>query len=655
MSDTLSHASRARKRRKPAAPPFSAGFIETADIAVRSFLQGSSTLNTFLANAAGLTQASKLRIVEQALVLIEGLYVHLPLKRAMHAVDPVQRLRLLKQRLAAYASDARFHAEMVDIFTSVRDLHTNYLLPRPFADVTAFLPFRVEACREAGKRVYMVGGVAPGFTHPTFKAGVEIRYWNGVPIDRAVEAVADRHAGSNLDARHSRGVAGLTIRPLIIAPPPDEEWVIVGYRTSDGADLELKFDWLVAGLPGGGGGEGDGGGAFATARGDDLETILIQNARRVLFAPQTEAKQASLNEAVDPLALVQGLESTLPKVFAAREVQTAHGTFGHLRIWTFSADPDQFVDEFIRLVGLLPQNGLILDVRDNGGGVIHCGELLLQLLTPGRIEPEPVQFINTPLTLKLCEAHATGNPNDIDLSPWLPSMQRAVETGAAFSASFPITSRDQANDRGQHYCGPIVLITSARCYSTTDIFAAGFQDHAVGPILGVDGNTGAGGANVWTHELLSQLLPGPNSPIKALPTGSGMRVSIRRTLRVGPQAGTEVEDLGVVPDHRHELTRADVLQGNTDLMETAGELLADKPSFGLSVQAAVTAGVLRATVKHAGVERLDVYVDGRPAKSQPVTVGAQQTQLELPFTGALCRVEGYRGDKLVAARQEAVG
>ena len=52
--------------------------------------------------------------------------------------------------------------------------------------------------------------------------------------------------------------------------------------------------------------------------------------------------------------------------------------------------------------------------------------------------------------------------------------------------------------------GPVVLITDARCYSTTDIFAAGFQDHKVGTILGTDNNTGAGGANVWTLELIRQ-------------------------------------------------------------------------------------------------------------------------------------------------------
>jgi hypothetical protein len=37
-------------------------------------------------------------MVEQAIKLLEGFYVHLPLKRAMHAVDPLQSLRLLQRR-----------------------------------------------------------------------------------------------------------------------------------------------------------------------------------------------------------------------------------------------------------------------------------------------------------------------------------------------------------------------------------------------------------------------------------------------------------------------------------------------------------------------------------------------------------------------------
>ncbi|NJM19715.1 MAG: hypothetical protein HC907_13940 [Richelia sp. SM1_7_0] len=38
-------------------------------------------------------------IVEQALTFIENIYVHLPLKRARSAVNPLQRLQLLKYGL----------------------------------------------------------------------------------------------------------------------------------------------------------------------------------------------------------------------------------------------------------------------------------------------------------------------------------------------------------------------------------------------------------------------------------------------------------------------------------------------------------------------------------------------------------------------------
>ncbi len=58
-----------------------------------------------------------LRLVEQATTLIDDVYVHLPLKRAMHAVDPVQSLKLLRRRLAAI-SERQFHNEMIDIFNS---------------------------------------------------------------------------------------------------------------------------------------------------------------------------------------------------------------------------------------------------------------------------------------------------------------------------------------------------------------------------------------------------------------------------------------------------------------------------------------------------------------------------------------------------------
>ena len=203
-----------------------------------------------------------------------------------------------------------------------------------------------------------------------------------------------------------------------------------------------------------------------------------------------------------------------------------------------------------------------------------------------------MQFIATPLNLRLVAKHKD-NPSGIDLGPWFKSLDQATETGATFSHAVPITPEDGANEVGQVYQGPVVLVTDARCYSATDIFAAGFQDHEIGPVLGVDDNTGAGGANVWTHALLKQLseLPTPdaNSPYKTLPQQANMRVSIRRTLRVGAQSGTPLEDLGVVPNVRHRMTRDDLLAGNKDLLDRAGALLAAMPVRRLDIAAVLDA------------------------------------------------------------------
>ena len=627
-------AKRTAARSTGSAPP-------QGNAAAGSAASGSSPLNTFLTQASVLTDPSRLLIVEQAIVLLEGFYAHLPLKRAMHAVDPLQRLRLLKQRLASVGSDARFHAEMTSIFTSVRDLHTNYLLPAPFNGVFAHLPFRVEECADNGKRSYIVAGVDAGFQHATFKSGVELLYWNGIPIDRAVEIAADRHAGSNQAARHARGLAGLTDRPLIIAPPPDDEWVIVKYKALDGTTQDIRLDWQVTGLPPSTANADADTSAATFALGLDLETELIQQVRRVRFAPHVETANAMIAASgADPLSAVSGLDSIMPGVLTAREVTTSHGKFGHIRIRTFGVpnnDADAFVKEFIRLIELLPQNGLIVDVRDNGGGLIYAGEQLLQTMTPRTIEAERVQFINTPLTKRLCELNAPSQRfSGFDLGDWLPSIRRSIETGSTFSAAFPLTDEKRANGIGQRYYGPVVLVTNARCYSTTDFFAAGFQDHKIGKILGVDRNTGAGGANVWEHSFLSSLFqtaagqPLPDSPFKPLPGGTNMRVAMRRSLRVGPQAGTEVEDLGIVPDEFHAMTRNDVLNGNGDLMEAATALLTTMPIFALSVQTTPKPnGTLAVDINSKNVDSFDFYLDDRALRSERVNPQTNKVHVDL--------------------------
>jgi Amidohydrolase family/Peptidase family S41 len=631
-----------------------------------------------------LTLADRLLLVDQALVMIEQCYVHLVLKRSMHAVDPVQRLRLLRDRLATLTEETRgseveFHRELAEIFASVRDLHTNYLLPAPFGSRTAFLPFLVERCvdppADGGAERFLVTKVAASLAHPTFVPEVEVLHWNGVPVRRAVDANARRQAGSNPAASFARGLSALTIRPLLRSVPPDEDWVVVTYRGLDGTVREIRLDWQLAMAGGGGDGSVTGTGpsvAAQAAQGLDAEVRAVNEAKAQMFAPRAVAAAAAIASPRVPVTRVAvkaaDVATSMPTVFRARAVDTPSGTFGHIRIFTFSVDDaDPFVTEFARLAAALPQDGLIVDVRGNGGGLIYAAERMLQVLTPRHVEPEPAQMTTTPLMLGLCERHDP-SPLDptFDLSPWVASLRQAVSTGAQYSNAFAITEEGSANTVGQRYHGPVVLVTDALCYSATDIFSAGFQDHGIGPVLGVDGNTGAGGANVWTHDLLKLLMDTapddggpPANPFVDLPAGAGFRVSVRRTLRVGPdRVGTPVEDFGVVPDEFHELTRADIVGDNPDLLARAGELLAGRAAYTLALADPPEVrpdGKVRVRLTTAGLDRVDVAFDGRPVASLDVDGGTVTRTLApaVPSPSTL-DLTGWSDGAIVARRKEAL-
>ncbi|KUJ68186.1 peptidase S41 [Streptomyces albus subsp. albus] len=628
---------------------------------VRARLAASRELADFVERAGTLTLDERRLIVGQALVMLEQNYVNLPLKAAMYGVDPVQRLRVLQRHLdrqteQTMPAEWKFHAEMSEIFFSVKDLHTNYLLPDPFAGKIACLPFLIEEYSDENGVHFMVTYVSGGFTAPGFAPGAVVTHWSGIPISAAVELNAARFAGNNAAARHSRGVQSMTLRPLMVHLPPFEEWVTVSYIGTDGEHREFRESWRIFENPAP---PVDTGSASlaSVSQAVDIETQEANRAKVVLFAPRVIAQEEAVVARAPVPELRPGEVATeIPMAFRAQKVDTSSGTFGHLRIFTFESDNlRRFIEEFVRLVRRLPRQGLILDVRDNGGGDLRIAECLLQVLTPRRIVPEPTQFISTPLNLRICRAARADL--DIDLSPWIPSMEQGLELGSTFSGAFPITPPTAANALGQQYFGPVVLVTNARCFSATDIFTAGFQDHGIGPVLGVDENTGAGGANVWTHEVLRDLLADdPDSPYLPLPKRADMRVAVRRALRVGAQSGTPVEDLGVIPDALHRTTRRDLLDGNADLLDRAGRMLASMRSHSIDItQLLPDEGSLRLSMRASRVDRLDIYVDSRPRASVDVAAYKPSADDRIDITvpdvtfARSARVEGFSDGRLVAS------
>ena len=587
-------------------------------------------------------------IVDQALIVLEQNYALLGFKAARYGIDPLRRLRLLRARLDRAGEpepEWRFHAELVDIFNSLRDLHTRYTLPRPFNAAAVHLPFLLREFTEDGRSRYLVGRVAADQPelHGTFRFGVEITHWNGVPIARAVERLAERMPGANPEARHARGVEMFTFRSLAFGPPPDDDWVNIRYVDHDGEVRFIDLVWTVRPfVP-----ELADGAATAVPLGLDVEGARLARLRTQLYAPEFIAAEES-GEPVAPGPESVVVSPEWSTVFEARRVSAGGREFGHLRIRTFRppAPPTAqqvfgFVREFIRLLGELPQDGLVVDIRGNLGGAIWASEMCLQALTARPVEPEPTQFAATALNLRLCRT-------DDGLTAWVRSLDQALDSGADHSAAVPLTPPEFLRAVPQAYFGPVVLVTNARCYSAADIFAAGFQDAGIGPVLGVDGNTGAGGGNVWRMEHL--LDAGEGFPFQRLPGDADLSFVIRRLLRVGPNAGTPLEDYGVIADVRHLPTRRDVTGGDADLMAAAAGLLGKGVARRFDVELTETGGDLTATFSVLGVDRADIGAAGRPCVS--VDLGANPGPVPVPVTATpeSVRVDGYAGGELVAVR-----
>ncbi|MVO85365.1 peptidase S41 [Streptomyces sp. p1417] len=514
-------------------------------------LPESTGLKEFMerVEADPLPLAARYQLVAAARVLLEELYVHLPLKRAMHATDPVQRLRLLERRLQPL-SEPQFHAELTDVFRDLRDLHTGYQLPDPYRGHVATLGFLVEGYADPdGTPHHIVSKIDSSLVHAGLDVGAELLAFNGVPVERAIERNAAAQAGSNADARLARGLESLTLRPLRTGPPPDEHQVLLAYRTPGGRHRETRVPWRVRAVEQRAGRVQDPVPTLATGLGIDVGSEVRRQVKRALFAPPRERRSA----ARAPRGAV-----------SHRTLRIRGRSYGYLRVFSFNvAGARSFAEHVARIVEDAPAGGLVVDVRGNPGGHVPAAESALQVLSARPVAPVSFSLPTTRAALAL----ARSNPA---FRVWTRSIQDAVETGEVYSQAFPLTDPEAITAGLPRYTGPKVLITDALSYSAADIFAAGFQDNALGPVLGTARRTGAGGANVWTHELLRVWLP---ELLGQLPRGAGFRVALRRATRARGNVDVPLEDLGVQADELHRLTRRDVTGRNRDLLAAAVALL----------------------------------------------------------------------------------
>jgi hypothetical protein len=528
----------------------------------------------------GLDGGQRQQILDTLIAVLGGAYAHLPAKRAAYAVDPVQALVLLRRR-AANLSDADFHLAVTGLVTGLRDAHTRYIGSSALRGYVAALPFLVEAYGPPEDPQFIVTKTAPDLPaiDRSFAPGVVIEWWNGMPMARAVEVYADRETGGRQDSRRARALETLTFRALDYGPPPDEHRVELGYRTARGTRRELRLPWRVLD-PQQAATAVRAGSRAALKVAADPAAEAVRRAKKLLFAPGAWATEPVVGAQPPPAVLPTAahpslagqhrigkwLDTPMQDVLSAQALSRG---VGYLRLWSFDVeDDDQYLAEVSRLLALLPRTGLIVDLRSNPGGLVWAAERLLQLFTETTIAPTRFSLVASPLTREM----ANSPFNRLELEAWAPSLDDAVATGDQYAQPLPLTDPAWCNDLGRRYPGPAVAVVDANTYSAGDLFAAGWADHDIGPLVTVGQASGGGGANVWTAAQLRDALAGTQHALGALPDGVGYTLAIRRAIRSGLSDGVPIEDLGIsgIP---YDMTRDDLLHANRDLFAFCTDLL----------------------------------------------------------------------------------
>jgi hypothetical protein len=467
------------------------------------------------------------------------------------------------------ATDAELFARLLGTVKKLRDRHTCIKLPAPLDGAVAFLPFALESCWDGSHRVLMVTKLLSDVGDPEFIPGVEVTHWNGVPVATYVERLAEQNEGGNAYARIAIALRSLTMRPLAYMLLPDEDWVTLSYVSARGY-RSITVPWRVY-FPAPGAGvqrgiretsQGD-----ITAKGIDRASYLVNGAWQDLFT-SAEAYRVEPSSDVfldpDPLASVP---NPLSDMLGFRLVRYQARVYGYLRIFSFDTpDPAGFLRSLSEILQVMPPTGLILDLRANPGGTIPVGEAMLQMFTTRAIQPEKVAFRVTSGVRSLVAATPA-------LAAWRRSLDMRYETGQMFSQGFPLYDPTLSEGMIGIYPHPVVMIMDSLCYSTTDFVVAGFQDNRIGPVIGTDVVTGAGGANVWTHSQLQQLVGATGQTLCSLPGGFDINIALRRSTRIGFNEDIPVEGLGVFADHVYRMTQRDVLGKNEDLIRFAAHVL----------------------------------------------------------------------------------
>ena len=605
-----------------------------------------------------LSSGEKEIILNSAAFLIQNMYPHLPFKqRLFKFARPLEALEEARQA----TTEADFHAAAIVGISNLVDAHTLYGLPQPYRGAAAFLPFELKVYRDRDRLPHFVVTrmMKTRDTFP-FSVGAEITRWGDVSADAYIENSQGRIPGGNAFSRIARGTLLATIRPLRFCQPPQERIANIQYIPAGGGEpAEIGLRWGVATWL------NDTAGSSRDAFSINVLTECARAMNSMLVRRQEIRPELNPHASAPPSPMQV---SELPEVFAfqytrgiarlglphpdrLRSAAMPNARFGYIRIKQFARAktlPEAFVAEFRRILEQVMNqeapDGLSIDIRGNPGGAIGVAESLLQMLTDAAIVPVNFHVANTPVLqdfLRSLKKRDSGLKGDAivraiqvakDLKPWIDDVEN-FDPNSLLSPGHPLTDPQAANAIGQIYRGKCALLVDALSYSSADIFAAGFQDHNIGPVIGTDRNTGGGGANVWTQDDIAlHLADHPQFPdVTLLPREATLSLAIRRCTRVGNQAGIPIEDLGVTADLYFAAGSGEErINGSQSVVQFACDHLTKPRKCGIAIRRAIRVDDrIEIEIETSNLDFVLPYIDDFAQPSTDVS-GGGVTVLRVP-------------------------
>lgn len=590
-----------------------------------------------------LTSTEKRVLANQAQIFFNDLYVNRHQKNIMYGespsfsgghIDPLNAINEIVKNVDSLTT-SELEIGIQKIFINQRDLHLNYIFPAPYKNYKSILPLTFSRVSSNGNFFEVrVDGVYPDLLTQSIgnqrvpEIGDIVIAYDNKNILEAVYDFKQTGQGANEYGGFSRAIGQMTFISQKIHELPKKDNVTITFLSAkNGEKYSINFDWLCQWKE------------EVKPQDVDLtpESLLVNN-NNFKDEPidednflsnddiwQTEFNKFAADNNIQKNNIFPNNPTNEPVVKWGLINKDQH-QFGYLKITSFvpvKGTPFA-IDEIIRIIETHFQDttGLIIDVRNNGGGSIVFADKLSQLFIPGEARAIQARLLNTDLNRLIFNDSIFGSFSN---PKWKEVINDVEGTSKTYSAVAPFTTTAQANEIGQVYYKPVAVMTNARSYSATDLFSCAMQDNEAAIIFGEDPQTGAGGANVIEHQLFEQLV---GAPFEKLPSDHAMRVSWRQSVRFGHHAGMLIEDHGCIADIKVSLIPSDLYDGGKSQLDTITEKLISQKkmykSYVITENKNRDMYLSRDSIKFnltvSNTEHIDLYINNKFVKRDSVYI-----------------------------------